>query len=122
MSHVKRDGKCYDLNYQIRNRDGLEAIGYSFIVLCTVILAAVSLLVDWRLAVGVVVIGCMVLGYNVYTNRPTPVDLSPSVAKEVQCPPSDYDYNKQAGDIQACMDSKLPDCERLKLYNIYVSV
>lgn len=128
MSHVKRDGKCYDLDYEVIHNQGFEVIGYSFISSSTLILALLGLIVNWRVSVGIVVIGCLILAYSMYSDRArSTVDLSRG--KEVPCPPEDYDFNKQAQDVKACGDNCNPtdetcfkNCNKLVKYHVYGNV
>jgi hypothetical protein len=137
MSHVKRDGKCYDLNYIPKRGDGFEILGYIKIFSLTSISAFISLFLNRKIAIGVMVVGFILIGYQMYSyNRG--VNLSPDVATEVQCPPPDFDYNQQARNINSCMDQKLrricPDstkpcpgsidyseCDIYKKYNSYAN-
>lgn len=128
MSHVKRDGKCYDLDYEVIHNQGFEVIGYSFISSSTLILALLGLIVNWRVSVGIVVIGCLILAYSMYSDRArSTVDLSRG--KEVPCPPDNYDYNQQARDVGACIERCTPNdnscitnCNKLVKYNVYRNV
>jgi hypothetical protein len=110
MSHVKRNGKCYDLEYHVTQMQGFELIGYSFIISSTLVLTLLGLLVDWRVSAAIFVIGCLILGYTMYSDRAnTKVDLSRG--KEVQCPPADYDFKKQRDDFSKCVaDESMSKC------------
>jgi|LakMenE18May11ns_1017448.scaffolds.fasta_scaffold9959109_20 hypothetical protein len=138
MSHVKRDGKCYDLNYTIRYNDGFELLGYASTFSLMSSLAIVALFFNRKIAIGIFVIGCIFINYQVYSKRPTVINLNPDVAKEVKCPPIDFDYNQQARNINACMEENMrricPDitkpcsesidysgCDVYKEYNLYVN-
>lgn len=111
MSHVKRDGKCYDLSQPfIRSGGGFEVIGYSLIISCTVVVSIVLGLVTMNATVAgiVLLIGSMILGYQVYNDRKSyDVDYMISkYGKEVTCPPSDYDFKKQYDDFSNCVTSE----------------
>jgi hypothetical protein len=121
MSHVKRDGKCYDLNYTVNlsQSNEFEFFEYARTFSLLSSLAVVTSIFNRKIAAVMVVIATIIfiLQWAFSNNRPTDINLSPDVAKEVKCP-SEFEYNQQVLNRNACVNK----CEELIKSKFYMNV
>lgn len=87
--YVKRDGKCYDVDYEPTdpNVGPFQMIGYSTLSSSLVVLTFLTSLIDYRIGNTVFFIGLVFLVFGIYSIYSDRQDKSSE--KQVQCPPDD---------------------------------